>query len=206
MNEEDFIPISALQHYVYCPRQCALIHEEQSFADNLHTARGNAVHRRVDLEGYEVRAGVRIERALPLVSERLGLIGRADVVEFAADETAYPVEYKHGRLGQKLHDEIQLAAQAVCLEEMTGRTVLTGAIYHASSRQRREVPIIAELRDLVVEITSAIRTMMETGRMPPAANDARCPNCSLIELCQPEMLAKRTKLRALHVSLFTVKD
>lgn len=206
MEPEDFISLSALQHYSYCPRQCALIHEEQSFADNLYTARGNAVHKHADLEGYELRAGIRVERALPLVCERLGLIGKADLVEFSADETPYPVEYKHGPLRQRIHDDMQLAAQAVCLEEMTGHQVLRGAVYHASSHQRREVLISSELRQLVSQTTLEIRTMIKTGWMPPAAADARCSGCSLIELCQPQILAEQAKLRALHASLFIVED
>jgi len=141
MEQDDLIMLSALQHYSYCPRQCALIHEEQSFSENTHTARGNAVHSLVDLEGYELRAGIRIERALPLVSEKLGLIGKADVVEFLPDGSPYPVEYKHGPRRQRTHDDIQLAAQALCLEEMMDRPVPMGAIYHASSHRRREVSI-----------------------------------------------------------------
>lgn len=206
MGEEDFIPLSALQHYSYCPRQCALIHAEQNFADNIHTARGNATHKVVDLEGYELRGGGRIERALPLVCERLGLIGRADIVEFPPDGSAYPVEYKHGQRCQRSHDDIQLAAQALCLEEMTGHAVPWGAIYHVSSRRRREVEITLELRQLVAGTTEAIRVMVRSGQMPPAANDARCPPCSLIDLCQPRMLAEQAKLRILRESLFRVED
>lgn len=97
----DPIMLSALEHWSYCPRQCALIHLEQSFADNIHTARGNAVHAQVDIPGYEVRPGVRVERALPLFCERLGLIGKADVVEFLPGGSAYPVEYKHGPRRQR---------------------------------------------------------------------------------------------------------
>lgn len=204
MEQDDFILLSALQHYSYCPRQCALIHEEQSFADNLHTARGDAVHALVDLEGYEVRAGVRIERALPLHCERLGLVGKADIVEFLPDGTPYPVEYKHGSRRQRTHDDIQLAAQALCLEEMTGRSVPCGAIYHASSHRRREVVITAALRQLVADTAAAIRQMLQSGEMPPAVNDARCRECSLRDLCQPQMLAEAAKRRALRSQLFIV--
>jgi uncharacterized protein (DUF433 family) len=112
----DPIPLSALQHWCYCPRQCALIHVEQVFADNLHTLRGQAVHRQVDQPGVETRAGLRVERALPVWSDRLGLIGKADVVEFEADGTPYPVEYKHGSRNKApwiaACDDLQLAAQA----------------------------------------------------------------------------------------------
>jgi CRISPR-associated exonuclease Cas4 len=206
MEQDDFIMLSALQHYSYCPRQCALIHEEQSFAANVHTARGDAAHTLVDLEGYERRAGVRIERALPLFCERLGLIGRADVVEFLPDGTPYPVEYKHGPRRQRTHDDIQLAAQALCLEEMLGCSVPVGAIYHASSHRRREVAITPDLRQLVASTTLAIRALLQSGEMPPAANDARCRECSLIDLCQPQMLAGQAKRLGLRASLFRVED
>ncbi len=206
MEQEDFVMLSALEHYSYCPRQCALIHEEQSFADNLHTARGNAVHALVDLAGYEMRAGARIERALPLVCERLGLIGKADIVEFLTDGTPYPVEYKHGPRRQRTHDDIQLAAQALCLEEMTGHPVPLGTIYHASSHRRREVHITPQLRQLVADTTDAIRAMLRSEKMPSAVNDARCRDCSLIDLCQPQMLAGKVKRQALRVRLFSVED
>jgi len=206
MEQDDFIMLSALQHYSYCPRQCALIHEEQSFADNLHTARGNAVHALVDLAGYELRAGVRMERALPLVCERLGLIGKADMVEFLPDGTPYPVEYKHGPRRQRTHDDIQLAAQALCLEEMTGHPVPVGAIYHATSHRRREVSITSDLRQLVESTTLAVRAMLQAGQMPPAVNDSRCRECSLIEICQPQMLAEEARRRALRAHLFRVED
>jgi CRISPR-associated exonuclease Cas4 len=206
MEQDDFIMLSALQHYSYCPRQCALIHEEQSFAANVHTARGDAAHTLVDLEGCERRAGVRIERAMPLFCELLGLIGKADVVEFLPDGTPYPVEYKHGPRRQRTHDDIQLAAQALCLEEMTGRSVPVGAIYHASSHRRREVAITPDLRQLVAGTTLAIRALVQSGEMPPAANDARCRECSLIDLCQPQMLAGQAKRLCLRASLFRVED
>jgi CRISPR-associated exonuclease Cas4 len=206
MDPDDFVMLSALQHYSYCPRQCALIHQEQSFADNLHTARGNAVHALVDLEGYELRAGVRIERALPLVNERLGLIGKADIVEFLHDGTPYPIEYKHGPRRQRTHDDIQLAAQALCLEEMTGRAVPLGAIYHASSHRRREVAITPALREMVESATMAIRAMLQSGHMPPAVNDARCRECSLTDLCQPQMLAEAARRKALRARLFSAEE
>ena len=119
-TEEEFVMISALEHWSYCPRQCALIHVEQTFDENLYTLRGRAVHKRVDEPVVEEQAGVRIERALPLWSKALGLIGKADVVEFHG-ETVYPVEYKHGPHREQEHDDLQLCAQALCLEEMTGR-------------------------------------------------------------------------------------
>ncbi len=138
MSDEplDPIPLSALQHWCYCPRQCALIHIEQVFEDNLFTQRGQALHKRVDDPGFEVRDGLRIERALPLFSDTLGLVGKADVVEFLPDGTPYPVEYKHGSRNKRADiaacDDVQLAAQALCLEEMFGTPVPEGALYYAS--------------------------------------------------------------------------
>lgn len=203
MHEDDYpIPISALQHWCYCPRQCGLIHLEQSFADNIHTARGQAVHHLIDTPGYEIQAGVKVERALPLWSDRLGLIGKADLVEFHPDGRIFPVEFKHGPRRTKRHDDVQLAAQALCLEEMLGRPVTHGAIYHASSRRRREVEITPALRALVAETADAIRAMLASGRLPPPVNDARCRECSLIEICQPASLAARSVQNALRAELF----
>jgi CRISPR-associated exonuclease Cas4 len=205
-GEEDTIPISALQHWAYCPRQCGLIHLEQAFAENIHTARGQAVHHLVDAPGYEVRAGVRVERALPIWSERLGLIGKADVVEFHPDGTVYPVEFKHGRKRQAIHDDLQLAAQALCLAEMLGKPVGHGAIYHASSRRRRDVAITPELVRLVEETTAAIRGMLVSGVLPPPVNDSRCRECSLKDICQPEAVAVRERQRRAAAELFEVND
>lgn len=193
----DPIPISALQHWSYCPRQCALIHIEQAFADNVYTARGNAAHALVDQPRVERADTVRIERAMPLWSERLGLIGKADLVEFDAQGTPYPVEYKHGPRRQHIHDDIQLAAQAMCLEEMTGKPAPLGAIYHFSSRRRREVSIDEALRGAVEQVVMAVRTMLDSGQLPPPVNDARCRNCSLIELCQPAALSARSRYHKL---------
>ncbi len=187
----DPILLSALQHWCYCPRQCALIHVEQVFADNLHTLRGQAVHKQVDQPGVEIRAGLRVERALPVWNDRLGLIGKADIVEFEADGTPYPVEYKHGSRNKAAWiaacDDLQVAAQAVCLEEMTGKAVPAGALFYASSKRRREVKITAELRQRVAEATIAVRARIDAGTLPPPANDARCDKCSLRDLCQPTL-------------------
>lgn len=203
---DDPIPLSALQHWAYCPRQCGLIHLEQVFEDNLHTARGQAVHHLVDKPGYEMKVGVKVERALPLWSDRLNLIGKADLVEFHPDGTVFPVEFKHGRKRQKIHDDIQLAAQAMCLEEMLGRPVPKGAIYHASSRRRREVTVTPELRRRVEETATAIRAMLASGRLPAPANDARCRECSLKEVCQPEALADTDRQQRQRQDLFRVED
>lgn len=186
------IPLSALQHWCYCQRQCALIHQEQAFAENVHTLRGQAVHAAVDTPGFETRAGLRVERALPVWSERLGLIGKADVVEFQPDGTAYPIEYKHGSRHKAAHiaacDDLQLAAQAVCLEEMTGKLVVEGALFYAKSKRRRPVAITPTLRAAVQAAADAIRQMLLSGHVPPPVDDARCKQCSLIDLCQPHAI------------------
>lgn len=202
MTEADPIPLSALQHWAYCPRQCGLIHLEQAFADNIHTARGQAVHHLVDTPGYEVKSGVRVERALPLWSDRLNLIGKADLVEFHPDGRIYPVEFKHGAKRQKAWDDLQLAAQAMCLEDMLGRAVTHGAIFHASSHRRREVAITPELRQRVIETAMAIRAMLASGRLPPPVNDARCKECSLKDICQPEAIASVDRQRQQRHELF----
>ncbi len=195
MNDDELLPISALQHWAYCPRQCGLIHLEQAFDDNEHTLRGNALHAQVDRSGFEVRRGLRVERALPLFSDRLALVGKADTVEFEPDGTPYPVEYKHGSRHKAADiaacDDLQLAAQALCLQEMTGRAVPEGALFYASSKRRRVVAIDAALLQRVADATAEVRAMLATARLPPPTTDCRrCRGCSLRERCQPEALAR----------------
>ena len=183
MDDTTPIPLSALQHWAYCPRQCGLIHLEQAFDDNLHTQRGQAVHATVDQPGMELRKGLRIERALPVWHDELGLIGKADVVEFEPNGTPYPVEYKHGSRHKAADiaacDDVQLAAQAVCLEAMTGRAVLSGALYYASSRRRREVPMTDALRAQVLITTAAIRQMHLDATLPPPTAIAAQPSLAV---------------------------
>ncbi len=202
IEADDPIMISALEHYSYCPRQCALIHIEQAFHDNIHTMRGHAVHRQVDEPGWEAQPGARAERALPVWSDRLGLIGKCDIVEFRADGSVYLVEYKHGGKRVKLHDDLQLCAQALCLEEMTGKRIDRGAIYHHSSRRRREVAMTEELRKAVEEIVAEIRAMIAAGHLPPPVNDRRCKECSLKDTCQPTATAAVGALHDLRAGLF----
>ena len=204
MNETaDLIPLSSLNHYAYCRRRCGLIHVEAEFTDNVHTARGNAEHERVDRVAHEAKqSGARVEYALPVWSDRIGLIGKCDVVEFWPDATVYPVEYKHGSRKKWLNDDLQLAGQALCLEDMLGRPVTHGAIYHASSRRRREVEITPALRALVVETAEAVRAMLASGHLPPPVNDARCRECSLFGICQPAALAARGVQDELRADLF----
>lgn len=196
MAELDPIPLSALQHWCYCPRQCGLIHLEQVFDENVHTLRGQAVHAKTDLPGVETAKGVRVERALPLWHDELGLIGKSDVVEFLPGGVPFPVEYKHGSRNKATDiaacDDLQLAGQAMCLQAMTGKAVNEGAIYYATSRRRRVVPVTAALRAAVMQTADAVRQMFATAILPAplAAEQAarRCKGCSLVERCQPQAL------------------
>lgn len=207
MNPDEPIPLSALQHYSYCPRQCALIHQEQTFAENVFTLRGQRVHERVDEPDTRHEAGVRIEQALPLFSDHLGLTGKADIVEFLPDGTPRPVEYKHGPRRAREHDDIQVAAQALCLEEMTGKTVAEGVIYHHSSRRRRVVPITPALRAKVELLVLQVRELLQGGRMPPPIDDPeRCRGCSLKDACQPELVGAGQTLARLSETLYEPEE
>ncbi|NJL88479.1 MAG: CRISPR-associated protein Cas4 [Coleofasciculaceae cyanobacterium SM2_1_6] len=185
METDDYVMLSALQHYVYCPRQCALIHVEQVWDENIYTLRGQQVHEKVNIPDGESMEGIRIERALPLWSHQLGLRGIADVVEFGLDGTPYPVEYKSGSKKPRPADDVQLCSQAICLEEMFDRPVPKGAIFHHGSKRRREVHFTPELRSLVAETTKNVRQLLQTATIPPPVADSRCPDCSLIEACLP---------------------
>jgi CRISPR-associated exonuclease Cas4 len=195
LEESEPIPLSALQHAVYCLRQAALIHLERLWAENRFTAEGQVQHAVVDKGGGRKSRGVRRAMALPLASRRLNIAGVADLVEFhpAADglETPYPVEYKRGKA--KLHraDEVQLCAQALCLEEMTGRPVPEGALFYAETRRRVAVPIDVGLRALTEETITALVDVFASGRTPPpTVKRERCRACSLIELCRPDAVAR----------------
>ena len=208
MNEApDPINVSALNQFTYCHRRCGLIYLESEFTNNIHTARGNAEHERVDQSGWvTTHEGARAEYALPVWSERIGLIGKCDVVEFWPDGNIFPVEYKHGARKQRVNDDLQLAAQAMCLEEMFGKPILKGAIYHHTSRRRREVAITPELRQLVEDTVAAIRAMLTSGKLPPPVNDARCKECSLNDTCQPQAMASKDGQRTLAACLFEVEE
>ncbi len=192
-DEADPVMISALQHHSYCPRQCALIHVEKVFDENLYTLRGKRVHERAHEPEGILEDGVRVERGLPLFSESLGLIGKADVVEFRTGEAPYPVEYKSGPRRGSTHDDIQLCAQAMCLEEMLKCAVPRGAVYHYTSRRRREVDFDSDLRTLTEETVHAVRRLLATSTVPPPVADARCPKCSLFDACMPFALAGAKK-------------
>ncbi len=188
-EDDDLVPISALQHFAFCERQCALIHIERTWAENELTAEGRIVHERVDLPG--VSGHGRVVRSVQLRSDRLGVSGIADVVEFlpparpAEPETPYPIEYKRGRTTERLPDRIQLCAQAMALEEMMGVSVPRGALFYHASRRRVEVVFDAELRSQTESLAAATREMLASGKLPKATLQPKCRRCSLIEACQP---------------------
>ncbi len=199
-DEEEEVLISALEHYSYCPRQCGLIHLEQIFDENVFTIRGRLTHETVDEGADSSREGVRTVRSIPLWSARLGLYGKADLVEFRP-EGPYPVEYKPGRR-HGTDPDIQLCAQALCLEEMLGEPVRRGAIYYAGLRRRHEVEIDEELRSRTMEVIAGARAMLRSQKLPSAPNDQRCPNCSLVDLCLPAVVAEPARLRGVQGTLF----
>jgi CRISPR-associated exonuclease Cas4 len=195
--------LSALQHYSYCPRQCALIHQEQTFTDNVFTVKGNLAHKRVDSGESGFEDGVQVERSLPLYSDKYQLTGKADVVEFLTDGTPYPVEYKHGSRQKKTHDDVQLMAQVLCLEEMTGKTIPEGAIYHHKSHRRRVVKITDELRQHTIELINKVHVLVESGKMPEPADDkSLCRACSLRQTCQPDLVAGKERIKLMQKYLF----
>lgn len=201
-REEDLLPLSALQHLVFCERQCALIHVEGVWEDNALTASGGVAHERVDELSGESRGGLRTARGLALRSLRLGLSARADVVELrrAAEGAAvpglegrwrpFPVEYKRGRPKAHRADEVQLCAQAICLEEMLDTEVPEGALFYGQPRRRTRVVFDGELRALVERSAARLHELVSAGITPPAVYEKQCDSCSLFDLCQPKSIAR----------------
>ena len=204
VSEDDLLPISALQHLAFCDRQCALIHLEGMWQENQLTAEGRDMHDRAHDADVEVRPGVRIVRGLRLRSLRLRLTGQADVVEFqAADKLSgevslavklmgvsgwwrpHPVEYKHGRRKANRCDEIQLCAQAMCLEEMLQTSIAEGALYYGKPRRRTSVKFDEPLRAETEQFAARLHQLIGSGRIPPAVYEPKCRRCSLIEECMP---------------------
>ncbi|SFY11074.1 MULTISPECIES: CRISPR-associated protein Cas4 [Azotobacter] len=191
MDDDDLIPLSALQHYLYCPRQCALIHVEQQWAENRQTAEGRLLHQRADQPQTEQRHGVRTVTAMPLACPELGISGIADVVEFHGEQP-FPVEYKRGRPKAHRADEVQLCAQALCLEAMLGRPVPEGALFYGKTRRRKAVVFDVTLRSLTLDTIAETRNLLNGWRTPMAEyQPRRCDACSLIELCQPRLLRRQ---------------
>jgi CRISPR-associated exonuclease Cas4 len=204
MDLSDPIMLSALEHYAYCPRQCALIHVEQVWSENLYTMRGRDVHEHVDEISAHELGGVRFERALPIWCRRLNLVGKADLVEFH-DDVPYPVEYKSGRHRRGNPETLQLCAQALCLEEMFGLPVAKGALFWHASRERREIVFTDAMREQVERVAAAVGEMLEKQLVPPPVNDQRCEHCSLKESCLPSLVADKRRSSRAARELFEVK-
>jgi CRISPR-associated exonuclease Cas4 len=186
---DDFVPISALQHVVFCERQAALIHVERLWAENRLTALGRVVHERTDTPGRDRRRGVRVERAVALHSERLRLRGVADVVEWR-DGTPRPVETKRGPVVDRLADRVQVCAQALCLEEMFGVTISTAVLFYAQSHRRVEIALDAELRAHTARAAARVHALIRSGELPAPELGPKCRQCSLETLCQPKVMRK----------------
>ncbi|MEV0648295.1 CRISPR-associated protein Cas4 [Phytomonospora sp. NPDC050363] len=184
-EDQASIPLSALEHYAYCPRQSGLIHIEGIWAENIDTVRGDLAHHTVDLPGTTTRHGTTTIRSLPVYSDVHGLHGICDLVEITG-RTAIPVEYKISRYRTGSPAEIQLAGQAICLRE-AGYTVDHGYIYSTSQRRRHHVDITPELVARAITAATAIRRLLASQQLPPAVNDQRCRRCSLKEECLPEL-------------------
>lgn len=197
-REDQLLPISALQHLLFCERQCALIHVERLWAENRLTVEGGQLHRKAHdpKKGPHTRAGVRSARGLQLVSYRLGLFGVADVVEFAspdAHQPPLPIEYKRGRPKKHDADLVQLCAQAMCLEEMLDldAPIVAGAIFYGQTRRRLDVPFDNSLRDKTRAAAARFHEIIRTGVTPTARREKKCDRCSLLNLCLPEALRPR---------------
>jgi CRISPR-associated exonuclease Cas4 len=206
--EDELIPISALQHLVFCPRQCALIHIEQLWSENVFTAEGRGLHEKVHEAEAESRPGVRIVRGLRLRSLELGLVGQADVVEFHEEASGgaaipaldgryrpFPVEYKRGKAKVDVCDEVQLCAQAMCLEEMLGTSIPRGALFYGRPRRRQEVEFTESLRQQTRETAGKLHELLRSGRTPAAAYEKKCESCSLLERCLPRITGVKKNIR-----------
>jgi CRISPR-associated exonuclease Cas4 len=192
-SDGDFlVPISALQHYLFCPRQCALIHVEQQWLEDGATVEGRILHERVDRGGGDRRDGVRTVRGLSIRSLALGVTGKADAVELHGrppNLNPYPIEYKRGRPKAHRADEVQLCAQAMCLEEMFGVEVPEGALFYGQNRRRTVLRFDDELRALTKGTAAAVQEMLLQGRTPAPMPMPACRRCSLEQLCRPEAIA-----------------
>jgi CRISPR-associated exonuclease Cas4 len=195
--EAALIPLSALQHHLFCPRQCALIHVEGLWAENMATAEGRLLHEKVDAGRPETRPGLRVVRGIALRSWALGVAGKADAVEFRGrPPQPFPVEYKRGKPKAHRADEVQLCAQAICLEEMFGTVVPEGAMFYGTTRRRVTVIFDAELRALTARVAAEARANIARQHTPSALYGPECRHCSLQDLCQPARLQKPPRVAA----------
>lgn len=199
-DEKDLLPLSALQHLLFCERQCALIHVERQWAENRFTAEGRIMHERVHTANRESRGKIRYEYAVPLRSLELGLAGQADVVEFHKTEGTrvdsrlwqpFPVEYKRGKAKKANWDRVQLCAQALCLEEMLGVEIPAGSLFYGKTRRRQEVFFDHALRAETKDAARRLHVLVADGRTPGPVYSVRCDSCSFLALCLPKAMGRR---------------
>lgn len=219
-NEKDFVMISALQHLAFCERQCALIHIEQQWAENRYTVLGELMHEKVHSTDSETRGDCLIARSLRLVSYRLGLVGKADVVEFhrckreaegislpgrKGSWMPFPVEYKKGRPKTDNVDRVQLCAQALCLEEQLDIEINTGALFYGDKKRRLNTIFDAELRNETIQLSEKLHRLIESGKTPIVKYEKKCRQCSLYDVCNPKIasILNQNKYEAI---LFSEED
>jgi CRISPR-associated exonuclease Cas4 len=200
------VPLSALEHHDYCPRQAGLILLESAYADDAATTRGTLLHQHVHEPGSEMRDGIRILRALPVWHDSLGLTGVCDVVEIHPDGTIVPVEHKSGSYHPGGPADVQLAGQAVCLETMFKVAIPAGAIFASSDRRRHQVEITPELRQRVIRNAASVRQILNAEILPAALSGHRCRRCSMNGECMPRVLTDRKAFAKAAASLFTVPE
>ena len=197
MHEDDFLPLSGIQHLAFCERQAALIHVDRVFEENVFTSEGRLLHQSVAAPSGRVREGVRVETDVWLRSERLGLVGRADRVEtysIAGKKRVQPVESKRARRKSLQADCIQLCAQAMTLEEIRAIAIESGELYYINSRRRLTIPITGDLREATVKAARRFHEIYRMGVLPPPKFDARCKSCSLNQICLPAVFERPTKI------------
>jgi len=198
--DEELIPISAMTHYAYCPRRCALVHIEQIWTENIFTAEGRIMHEHVHEVGDESRGDVRIERGVALHSLILGLIGKSDVIEYHRQSDgnwqAFPVEYKRGKPKPDNSDKIQLCAQAMCLEEMRNVHIPVGALFYGKTRRRLDVDFDETLRRATIEAAQKTRELIESGQTPKPVYSKRCESCSIVGECMPRTIQKKRSVES----------
>jgi CRISPR-associated exonuclease Cas4 len=196
------LPLSLLNDFLYCPRRAALKVVEGWRSANEHTARGDIAHEHADLRGYEVVQGVKLLRALPVFSDRLGLSGKCDIVEQRPDQSLFPVEFKVGKRRQWENDDAQLCAQALCLEEMFHAAIPRGAVFHADSKRRREIEFTPELRTLTEKTIAELHALLDSTAIPRAEFREACEECSLYEICLPRVTSQPESLHRAAERLF----
>ena len=196
------LPLSLLNDYLFCNRRAGLKIVEGLRRENAHTLIGDLAHEHADLPGFEIAKGVTLLRALPVWSERLGLSGKCDIVERHPDGTLRPVEYKKSKRRHFDNDDVQLCAQAICLEEMFSRPVARGAVFHAASKRRREVEFTGDLRIVPEQTAAALHALLAGGCVPPAVLKPQCEACSLYEVCLPQVTSHPPELARAQRRLF----